>query len=540
MKIKSLLIGMLACSAMVACTNEDAPVNGENNKFDGEKAYLAVNIVTSEANSRAAGAEGYVDGTGNECAVGNARFYFFNANGSAYTNTTTATGANYYETSLSLSADKDNANEEYQSTAILVIGTDQKGETAGTPYSIVAVLNPETAAKELGTGSLTLDQLKSKSGDYRKFGANEFLMTNSVYANEGETKMEVFIKPENLATTAEAALANPVVIHVERVAAKMTYTTADDNLYDTGVTVENQKVYAKVTGIAPAHENPVSNLIKVIDPTWTNVSLGFGQYNWNNPTNYRSYWATSATSGAYANISSWNDANEKTYAYCLESTNAPEANRTEAMFAAQLVKTDGSPLEIAEWMGKQYAGGEDALQTAMANYLKNFWYNDGEKYVTFNKADLVYKTLAEDATLGIEGYEVKATLSTTAPAYYIKDATGKFVTSVTEGETTTQVVDMLKDEIAKFAPAKIWKTGMTYYFTPIEHLGIDNSAAEYGVVRNHVYQINVKSITGLGTPVYNPDTDVPTVVPESDESFVAAEIHVLAWRVVNQEVELGK
>ena len=63
MKIKSLLIGMLACSAMVACTNEDAPVNGENNKFNGEKAYLAVNIVTSEANSRAAGAEGYVDGT---------------------------------------------------------------------------------------------------------------------------------------------------------------------------------------------------------------------------------------------------------------------------------------------------------------------------------------------------------------------------------------------------------------------------------------------------------------------------------------------
>ena len=539
MKIKSLLIGMLACTALVGCTNEVAPVNGENNKFDGEKAYLAVNIVTSEANSRAAGEEAYVDGTGNECAVKQARFYFFNANGSAYTNTTTtATNANYYETNLTLNEDEDNNNEEYQSTAILVIGTDQKGESAGTPYSIVAVLNPETAATELGTGSLTLDQLKSKSGNYRKFGENQFLMTNSVYANEGETKMEVFIKPENLATTAKAALENPVVIHVERVAAKMTYTTVDKNLYDTGATVENQKVYAKVTGIAPAHENPVSNLIKVINPSWTNASLGFGDFNWNNATNYRSYWATSATPTAYDNISSWNDANNKTYAYCLENTNAAE--KTEAMFAAQLVKSDGSALEIAEWMGKQYAGGEDALQTAMANYLKNFWYKDGDNYVTFNKEDLVYKTLAEDATLGIEGYEVKATLSTTAPAYYIKDATGEYVTSVTEGETTTQVVNMLKDEIAKFAPAKIWKSGMTYYFTPIEHLGVDGSVAEYGVVRNHVYQINVKSITGLGTPVYKPETDVPTVVPKSDASFVAAEIHVLAWRVVNQEANLGQ
>ena len=396
----------------------------------------------------------------------------------------------------------------------------------------------ETAATELGTGSLTLGELKKVTCNYRKFGEKQFLMTNSVYANEGETKMEVFIKPENLATTAEAALDNPVVIHVERVAAKMTYTTVNDNLYDTGVTVETQKVYAKVTGIAPAHENPVSNLIKDITPTWKNEDLGFGEYNWNNAANYRSYWATSAKPEAYNNISSWNDANNKTYAYCLESTYASEP--TEAMFAAQLVKADGTALEIAEWMGKQYAGGEDALQTAMANYLKNFWYNDGEKYVTFNKADLVYKTLAEDATLGIEGYEVKATLSTTAPAYYIKDATGKYVPSVKEGETTTQVVDMLKAEIAKFAPAKIWKSGMTYYFTPIEHLGIEGSTAEYGVVRNHVYQINVKSIKGLGTPVYNPDTEVPTVVPKSDASFVAAEIHVLAWRVVNQEVELGK
>ena len=532
MKIKSLLIGMLACSALVACTNEDSPVNGENNKFDGDKAYLAVNIVTSEANSRAAGAEAYVDGTGNECAVGKARFYFFNADGSAYTNTTTAKNANYYETNLTLNKDEDNDNEEYQSTAILVIGTDQNGETAGTPYSIVAVLNPETAATELGTDPLTLDQLKSKSGDYRKFGANEFLMTNSVYANEGETKMEVFIKPENLATTAEAALDNPVVIHVERVAAKMTYTTEFNNKFPTGITVEGKAVYAKVTGIAPAHENPVSNLIKAITPTWTNQVLGFGQYNWNNAANYRSYWATSAEPDAYNNISSWNDANEKAYAYCLESTYAPEENRTEAMFAAKLVDAEDQDFEIAEWMGKQYAGGEDALQIAMANYLKNFWYDKDGKKETFNPEHLIFKTLADVANLGIKGYEVKAVLSDEAPTYYIKDADG--------GYTATNVTAMLQAEIAKFAPAKIWKSGTTYYFTPIEHLGVDGSVAEYGVVRNHVYQINVKSITGLGTPVYKPETDVPTVVPESDESFVAAEIHVLAWRVVNQEVELGK
>ena len=49
MKIKSLLIGMLACSAMVACTNEDPIDNGnENPAAKSDKAYLAVKLVDAK------------------------------------------------------------------------------------------------------------------------------------------------------------------------------------------------------------------------------------------------------------------------------------------------------------------------------------------------------------------------------------------------------------------------------------------------------------------------------------------------------------
>ena len=39
MKIKSLLIGMLASTAFVACTNEDDVVNNEQAVAKGEKQY---------------------------------------------------------------------------------------------------------------------------------------------------------------------------------------------------------------------------------------------------------------------------------------------------------------------------------------------------------------------------------------------------------------------------------------------------------------------------------------------------------------------
>jgi hypothetical protein len=77
---------------------------------------------------------------------------------------------------------------------------------------------------------------------------------------------------------------------------------------------------------------------------------------------------------------------------------------------------------------------------------------------------------------------------------------------------------------------------MTYYYADIRHLGRKDSAAEYGVVRNHVYKVNIATITGLGTPVYDPnvDVDIPER-PKDMHSYVAAEVRILSWKVVKNE-----
>ena len=83
--------------------------------------------------------------------------------------------------------------------------------------------------------------------------------------------------------------------------------------------------------------------------------------------------------------------------------------------------------------------------------------------------------------------------------------------------------------------AKVWSEGRTYYYFDIKHLGNKKN----GVVRNHIYDANITARTGLGTPVYNPDEIIYPEKPEDDDnSFIAAQINILSWRVVANDVTL--
>ena len=98
----------------------------------------------------------------------------------------------------------------------------------------------------------------------------------------------------------------------------------------------------------------------------------------------------------------------------------------------------------------------------------------------------------------------------------------------------------LNAALAAVQPALVYKNGMTYYWTEIKHLGAPDSTAEYGVVRNHVYKVNIKDITGYGTPVYDGTTDfINLEKPEDIVTYVSAQINILSWRVVADDYELN-
>ena len=49
----------------------------------------------------------------------------------------------------------------------------------------------------------------------------------------------------------------------------------------------------------------------------------------------------------------------------------------------------------------------------------------------------------------------------------------------------------------------------------------------------------LSSITGFGTPVYDPENVVDPIVPTYEDTYLAARVQVLQWRVVNQNASLG-
>ena len=135
--------------------------------------------------------------------------------------------------------------------------------------------------------------------------------------------------------------------------------------------------------------------------------------------------------------------------------------------------------------------------------------------------------------------------------------------------TTPATTDDINEELLKLSHAKVWTSGYTYYYFDIRHLANPEIAKQkpidpesptyendmkayedavkaaqdtpgyYGIVRNHVYKTVVTGLKGLGTPVFNPNEVIyPEKPVDDDDTFLAAEIKILSWRIVNHSYEL--
>lgn len=551
MKLSGFLVGTLACTLFAACSNEEnSAIN--SGQEEGQLSYVAVNIVNANpTGSRVEGGE-YENGEGPENAITKARFYLFNASGNPYTVTTNeAPGAvaatNYVDITTLEDQGKDEPNVESIKKGVLVF----KGTTTELPTSIVAVLNPPATL----TGSKSLSDLQTKAiADYSS--TTSFVMSNSVYASEGTEVVATNIIGK-VAQNKEDAEANPVDIYVERVLAKVrvTFSNADkENQYKVSEDGE-PAVYAKILGWAVTRTADKSNLLKNIDPAWDDMTLGF---TWNDEPFHRSYWATTPATVTLEKKSQDEIINDQKPAtpegatnisvqrYCQENTKADE--HTEVVVVAQLVNDEGNPNPIYKYFGEEHDSEEDIL-TLIANKYNNVYYTRTEgtslpeggteyEYKSFIKPDNIHFEATTPETGG-EDYEAIAQLDDDAldgVTIYIEnpDYTGsneKYI-ELADAEAT------INEELAK-NPAQIAKEGYVYYYTPIKHLGTTTgSTGEYGVVRNHIYDVTITDIKGYGTPIFDPDKDIDTTHPSNEEVYIAASINVLSWRVVSSNVTL--
>ncbi|WP_302216335.1 Mfa1 family fimbria major subunit [uncultured Prevotella sp.] len=500
----NLLPLALAAIAFSACTSEEV---AENNPSTGEgtTSYVAVNINSvGTSGSRADG--DYADGSAKENKINAVRFYFFTENGEAYNMGTT----NYVEKENPTGEGKLTPNVEKITDAMLVID----GETKTAPHSMIAVVNPATIEEGVLQAKMTKTEVEAAVArqNFNAQGANakDFVMSSSVYS-DGTNKVWVADITGHVATDQNTAMQNPVDIYVERVAAKLTSTATgakESGKFHVGETTNGKKVYAVIKGWGLAKETTDANLIKQIEATWTDNDLGITQ--WNHPAYFRCYWETSRSEMSQGK--SYNAYTSHIGDFYYTNPNTSDNNKPQYVATVELQYEDGTKAEICKYKGVEYLS-EDAVKKAILAENKDY-----KKRTTTTAGTETTGLTVNDIHFVVTGYQVKAQLNEGVTVYK------------GEEEATNECNTNMGKSLAE-----IRKEGRAYYYTDVAHLGTAK-----GIVRNHFYQIDVKTITGFGTPVYDPDSEFVPVVPEDTQTYLAARINVLSWRIVKQTVDLGK
>jgi hypothetical protein len=538
--MKRLLFTGLIGLALAACSNEDAPE--QNGDDSSENRYMAVSLITSQ-NSRAD--SDFADGEDDEYLnidSDGAVFFFFNADGTGYT--IGDSGKSYVTSSemktLTAATAEEKAadatltdNVSSKSDIIIVLSSIKNGNV---PSNVVALLNSNLTLSKDVYSLAEVKSLELTAGKYTKDSKTYFPMSNAAYYDGTANVYATPISIENLALTADAAKDNPVRINVERVVSKIDVsitgesTSGNPEVVATVKYADNSelgKVYARIDGWGVYNTTPGTSLIKNIDGLDTSKTW------WIDTANKRTYWAV--TPSAYASTLTntqikWSAVNgQRGYLYPFENTLGESDKTTTATdintgvyFAVTLVDgagSDAKPVDIALWLSKYYKLND--LKTAIASYLSNTLYSydaDAKTWTSISSAAI------SGFTADTNGYRLTPTVSGT---WYKKGSTTAL---------TTTELDAILDAVPK---AQVWNGGKCYYYTTINH-NLSGSDVP-GLVRNHWYQLAVNKITGLGTPVYDPDQFVDPTKPRDDEYqewYLSAEVRVLSWRMVKQNIEL--
>lgn len=592
MKIDKLFLGLCACAAMCACSNDESGIiQGDDRKvFTGDEAYISVRLSDAATLTRATSPENSFEYGVDEREVKNAYFYFYDADGLFVAQGNAWNGGDAEESKT----DEPDGNIEFKSKTIVVLkGLNKKNY----PKYMVTVLN-KPANFMYGN---TLEEMETALADndaegiyYTDSGTNYFAMSTTSFGDQKDAEgnsLKYFVtevENKNFATepipTDLSEIPNPVTAYVERLAVKVSLKVSQDLQKD-----ENGRYLVKATvagednNSSPdgAYENlyvellgwklnataKKSNIVKNIDETWTGKDLGFV---WNKPGDYRSYWGKSfnygkdgsypssagdlyddrnnLTPNEYLNYVNLKGATMSESAYCAENTNTSEivSNNfpsavTSILLKAKICDAEGNGLDLVRYKGMLFK--QEQFLDYMLNNLQlqnklNMWYQvSGEN--TYKQINREYVKLEN-----MRNGEVKVVFTKDKHSdvtLYKKD--GETYTAITDND---DVIATLNSNLAELSDgATAYTGGLMYYNIPIEHLNnadIQDDGtipeAKYGVVRNHHYVVTINKLENIGKGIFDEEE---VIVPQNDDDetyYVGANINILSWKIVEQSVDL--
>ncbi len=409
------------------------------------------------------------------------------------------------------------------------------------------------------------------------------------------TSHNIYTKEKNEVLTEELKAeraAKAINIYVERVCAKVTATAPEFKTFfieDTGdsdvlkvITKSGEeatlKISATLKGIGLSVTSKNATLLKNIDGLSFNfdgATTGITGFKWNDYGHKRSYWENtlgtkkSEEGGGY-NYYTWKEYSEKNTLTSYVNPNTEDEtifdgieadHTTKLLVAAQLKYTlngETKNLDLVRFSGGYWMADYLISYAASRAYdnIANIDFTKVEGVTTSNEETV--KTAVDAVTKAFLEENISLTGNTTSKTDMVKAYLAKLIfdssklnIALSDGNIKTAVEKKVKEEIEETLKditdrqIQYWKDGMTYFYLPIRHEGFTgltggkNGKYLNGVVRNHMYNITISKIWGLGTPVNDPEKPIDPERPEdAPDSYMTAKIHVLKWRVVSNDMIL--
>lgn len=564
---KTLAIILLLLSVLFMACQSDEPAIDDGSTTDGKatQAYMNVRIGMANIPGTRATDGGTEDGSDDEQAVSSLLLKFYDVNGKFY---------GYGDPVTSLKVIRPTNGQEWATghnvegyigaTVVLTIN-----EGDAKPSYVVAYLN--CGAKKTPEPDMT--DLSETVSTVHGENSTNFFMTSSNFNEKGyQTSVsdDKFFDSAEEAKKAADNKENWVNIYVERLAAKVKITnnaTGDNNV---PVESNGYKLTFTYTGYNLGGINTNSYLIKNIDGFEATVPWN----GWNDAANHRSYWAkdvnyTYAIPDPSLGYQSYNNAQNNTNAlYCAENTFDKVSETVKNPYLVQpfvyvfgyyTVTKNGTEVTDAalyEYAGKIYTTSDiiNVIQNSIGSFLfTKSTTGEGESKDVYTpiildgqKVDIIS---CKNKDIQIENNDASRIMLKLKDNYsvpndaYVKQIGTDGSVSYVSANTANINEWLAKQQITVNGFKKDTDTNHypVYFPVLVEHLNWnDGSAGEvgaYGIVRNHVYKIEISSIKNLGVGIFDPTVDI---IPHEKvkKMYLAAKINILSWKIVNQTVNL--
>lgn len=595
---KTLLFSVALAGLMLgSCSSSDDLNGGGNNTGSNQSGdgyvSLSLNLPTRSGSMSRAANDKFDDGLADEYAVKNGTLILFEG-----ANETDATFAGAYELK-NLSMNLVGTTTDNITTTTKITQKIKNGLSSGTDnfYAIVVLNSNGTLAVDGKDATLKVNgedfpsakkisdlqnlELTKNASD---FNATGFLMMNAPLAsaaggkdNPSSATISVASKIDKdhiYATEALAKANSSASIYVERALAKVDVTASNP----TGNLDDAPTVQYSVEGWVLDNTNKKTYYLRNFSNPTNWLSLATNAAAPNNPAKpyrfvgdtpveggvslYRTYWAQDPNYAAKPTVLK-NDFNTignsvpaalkslSEHDYCLENTFTVDQQKqdvtTRVIVAAKI--GSGSTFYVVNDNEKDLLDADGMKKAVKSAFLNN---TDVQTWI---KTGLKAGEKIDENDLDVT---VASTAGNNAPTVSV-NATGN--AKYTSGAAPTVNADITN--IMKAIKVATYEKGISYYPVRIKHFGDDltpwkssetplptvsdgaypttnqdaNYLGRYGVLRNNWYNIDVKGIKKLGSPV------VPEVTGDTDDelaAYISVKINVLSWAKRTQGATLGE